>query len=95
MGPTHLQHARGRRVERDGSSQIGSEVYHELQRTLKSRGLGTSVGDEGGFAPALAAPWLRPQRCSERLQFEQQVKRIGRRTAPSGLPSAPGCSVSA
>ena len=33
--------------------QIGSEVYHELQRTLKSRGLGTAVGDEGGFAPAL------------------------------------------
>jgi enolase len=35
--------------------QIGSEVYHELQRTLKNRGLGTAVGDEGGFAPALAS----------------------------------------
>ncbi|HUJ33645.1 MAG TPA: phosphopyruvate hydratase [Solirubrobacteraceae bacterium] len=33
--------------------RIGSEVYHELQRTLKKRGLGTAVGDEGGFAPAL------------------------------------------
>ncbi len=33
--------------------QVGSEVYHELQRTLRSRGLGTAVGDEGGFAPAL------------------------------------------
>ena len=33
--------------------QMGSEVYHELQRTLKSRGLATAVGDEGGFAPAL------------------------------------------
>jgi enolase 1/2/3 len=33
--------------------QIGSEVYHELQRTLKSRSLATAVGDEGGFAPAL------------------------------------------
>jgi enolase len=33
--------------------QIGSEVYHELQRTLKRRGLATAVGDEGGFAPAL------------------------------------------
>jgi enolase len=33
--------------------QIGSEVYHELQRTLKSRNLATAVGDEGGFAPAL------------------------------------------
>ena len=39
--------------------RIGAEVYHELQRTLKQRGLGTAVGDEGGFAPALdsnAAP---------------------------------------
>ena len=39
--------------------QMGAEVYHELQRTLKRRGLGTAVGDEGGFAPALdsnAAP---------------------------------------
>jgi len=33
--------------------RIGAEVYHELQRTLHSRGLGTAVGDEGGFAPAL------------------------------------------
>ena len=33
--------------------RIGAEVYHELHRTLKSRGLGTAVGDEGGFAPAL------------------------------------------
>jgi enolase len=33
--------------------RIGAEVYHELQRTLKSRGLGTAVGDEGGFAPML------------------------------------------
>ena len=33
--------------------QMGSEVYHELHRTLKSRALGTAVGDEGGFAPAL------------------------------------------
>jgi enolase len=33
--------------------RMGTEVYHELQRTLKKRGLGTAVGDEGGFAPAL------------------------------------------
>jgi enolase len=33
--------------------QMGAEVYHELQRTLKKRGLATAVGDEGGFAPAL------------------------------------------
>src|SRR6516225_1446737 len=33
--------------------QIGAEVYHELQRTLRKRGLAAGVGDEGGFAPAL------------------------------------------
>jgi enolase len=33
--------------------QMGAEVYHELQRTLRGRGLATAVGDEGGFAPAL------------------------------------------
>jgi enolase len=33
--------------------RIGAEVYHELQRTLKQRGLSTAVGDEGGFAPSL------------------------------------------
>jgi enolase len=35
--------------------RMGSEVYHELQRTLKSRRLSTAVGDEGGFAPALGS----------------------------------------
>ena len=30
-----------------------TEVYHALQGLLKSRGLTTSVGDEGGFAPDL------------------------------------------
>jgi len=32
----------------------GSEVYHALKSELRSRGLGTGVGDEGGFAPDLA-----------------------------------------
>ena len=31
----------------------GTEVYHALHATLKSRGLGTGIGDEGGFAPSL------------------------------------------
>jgi enolase len=35
--------------------RIGAEVYHQLQRTLRKRGLATAVGDEGGFAPALAS----------------------------------------
>jgi enolase len=33
--------------------QMGAETYHQLKRTLQSRGLATGVGDEGGFAPAL------------------------------------------
>ena len=32
-----------------------SEVFHALASILKERGLATSVGDEGGFAPALAS----------------------------------------
>lgn len=32
-----------------------AEVFHSLASLLKSRGLATSVGDEGGFAPDLAS----------------------------------------
>jgi enolase len=31
----------------------GTEVYHALKKTLHAKGLGTTVGDEGGFAPNL------------------------------------------
>ena len=31
--------------------RMGSEVFHSLKAILKSRGLSTAVGDEGGFAP--------------------------------------------
>jgi enolase len=31
--------------------RMGAEVYHHLKRTLHDEGHGTSVGDEGGFAP--------------------------------------------
>lgn len=33
-----------------------AEVYHNLKKVLKSKGLSTAVGDEGGFAPDLATP---------------------------------------
>jgi len=33
--------------------RIGAEVFHHLKAVLKKRGLVTSVGDEGGFAPDL------------------------------------------
>jgi enolase len=31
----------------------GAETYHALKKVLKGRGLGTGVGDEGGYAPDL------------------------------------------
>jgi enolase len=33
--------------------RAGTEVFHALKSVLKSRGLSTAVGDEGGFAPDL------------------------------------------
>ncbi len=33
--------------------RMGAEVFHNLAKFLKKRGLSTAVGDEGGFAPAL------------------------------------------
>ena len=33
--------------------QMGAEIFHCLKSVLHSRGLNTSVGDEGGFAPNL------------------------------------------
>jgi enolase len=33
--------------------RMGAEVFHNLKKTLHDRGLGTAVGDEGGFAPDL------------------------------------------
>ncbi len=33
-----------------------AEIYHNLKKVLKGRGLSTAVGDEGGFAPDLATP---------------------------------------
>ena len=33
--------------------RIGAEVFHNLAKVLKAKGLSTAVGDEGGFAPNL------------------------------------------
>jgi len=35
------------------SLRAGAEIFHSLKSVLKGRGLSTSVGDEGGFAPDL------------------------------------------
>ncbi len=33
----------------------GSEIYHQLKKVLRKKGLATGVGDEGGFAPNLGS----------------------------------------
>lgn len=35
--------------------RMGTETYHALKGVLKSKGLNTSIGDEGGFAPSLSS----------------------------------------
>jgi enolase len=35
--------------------RMGAEVFHALKKTLHDRGLNTTVGDEGGFAPDLGS----------------------------------------
>jgi enolase len=35
--------------------RCGAEVFHNLKKILHHRGLSTTVGDEGGFAPALGS----------------------------------------
>ncbi|HET7674281.1 MAG TPA: phosphopyruvate hydratase [Gammaproteobacteria bacterium] len=35
--------------------RYGAEIFHTLKKVLNERGLSTAVGDEGGFAPALAS----------------------------------------
>ena len=35
--------------------QMAAEIYHTLKKVLKSKGLATGVGDEGGFAPNLSS----------------------------------------
>jgi enolase len=37
------------------SLRAGVEIYHALKAILSDRGLGTTVGDEGGFAPSLSS----------------------------------------
>jgi len=35
--------------------RAGTEIFHALKSELKSRGLSTAIGDEGGFAPAVSS----------------------------------------
>ncbi len=36
-----------------GAIRMGAEIFHHLKEVLSSKGYGTAVGDEGGFAPNL------------------------------------------
>ncbi|MBX7135930.1 MAG: phosphopyruvate hydratase [Fimbriimonadaceae bacterium] len=47
----------------------GAEIFHSLKAVLKGKGLGTGVGDEGGFAPNLA---------SQELAFDYILEAIGK-----------------
>jgi len=35
--------------------RMGAEIFHNLKKVLKAKGLNTAVGDEGGFAPNLSS----------------------------------------
>ncbi|MCF1427532.1 MAG: phosphopyruvate hydratase [Shewanella sp.] len=35
--------------------RMGAEIFHNLKKVLSAKGMSTSVGDEGGFAPNLAS----------------------------------------
>ena len=56
--------------------RICAEVYHSLGDVLKSRGLNTAVGDEGGFAPDL--PDTRAALRAIRDAVEKAGYRMGR-----------------
>jgi len=49
------------------SLRMGTEIFHHLKAVLKSKGLATNVGDEGGFAPNL---------CSNEEAMEMVLKAI-------------------
>ena len=55
--------------------RAGTEIFHALRSILKSRGLSTGVGDEGGFAPNLK---------SNREAVEVVLEAIGKAGARAG-----------
>jgi len=57
--------------------RIGAEIYHQLKKVLKAKGLSTGVGDEGGFAPNLTKPEEPLQMIMEaakELGYENKIK---------------------
>jgi enolase len=64
----------------------GAEVYHALKSVLRSRGLSTGLGDEGGFAPNLD---------SNRAALELIVEAIGKAGLAAGSDVALALDVAA
>jgi enolase len=64
----------------------GAEVYHALKSVLKAKGLGTGLGDEGGFAPNLE---------SNRAALDLIVEAIGTTGLDAGVDIALALDVAA
>jgi enolase len=64
----------------------GAETYHALKSLLKSKGLSTGLGDEGGFAPSLN---------SNRAALDLLVEAIGKAGFTPGTDLALGLDVAA
>src|SRR5439155_10780334 len=64
----------------------GAVVYHALKSVLKSKGLGTGLGDEGGFAPNLD---------SNRAALDLIVEAIGKAGFKPGVDIALALDVAA
>ena len=61
--------------------RCGAEIFHALKALLKSRGLSTAVGDEGGFAPDLG---------SNEEAIEVVIEAIGKAGYKAGSPTNAG-----
>jgi enolase len=66
--------------------RYGAEVYHALKSVLKAKGLGTGLGDEGGFAPNLD---------SNRAALDLIVEAIGHTGLTAGVDIALALDVAA
>jgi enolase len=61
--------------------RCGAEIFHALKALLKSKGLSTAVGDEGGFAPNLR---------SNEEAIELVIEAIGKAGYKAGSPTDKG-----
>ena len=68
--------------------QMGVDIYHALKKVLHDRGLSTSVGDEGGFAPNVS----RNRRCIGRHHASHRESRFQSRATTFSLAMDPAMS---